>query len=1164
MQDTYTQQRQEAIDWLVAHNYPALPVAPAQNVYDYHKVVQADKDKGVWEHCPLTSQLKPTPLYTGKNPSYLDRRGKPHLVNHRRYQKQLPSANELSEWFHHPKVGIGTLGSWNNTVWLDFDVKKFKSQVECNAVAFSIAAKVQQQTDQDAFLERSHSGGWRIGVRVRCQPDFTNFALTPGGTHVGEALGEGRFTVLSPTVGPSGNSYTSHQRSFPPLVESLEAIGIYSTKAPVTPSQTEYRAVRVHVTPGTIPLEELGDAASRDVLTGACSTGDRSEALATAIQEWFGWQNWCNANGVTYSGSTQELAYRAGAALNIDSDRIGRILNPKQAFDPASCQPAALYRGGEASCWKKIYRLDRGSFEARCPSPLREDIKRELRSGFNGIPKERRPLGCDNSSNGSHGNGNDGDKGDNPISVLSANPLDLAQLRQEIKETLYRDLPPSVLQSAKIKLRTDNPGVSERELSRLFDATLQELELEESRIERVREVDELLKLGDMSLDLASFLPPDLAIPLTRWCFWLSIRPAVALTALLTGLSSLHAPGTELTISKKRNFTVPPSIYAGLVSPSGQRKSPVFRTLLRQPLGILHGEERERYQANMAQYEEELRKYNKKTKDDKGDPPSKPPAQRVYFFTDANGEGIKAQAAACPNKGLLGLIDELAGLFKSENAYRNGRGSDKQDLLSYFDTTGQVVLRTNGIKADVDKVYLSLFGTIQPSILCDFMKDCTDPDGQWARFLFVNQPLAAAELDDDDEGGIDIVQLLTNYYHQIDRLPARKYRLSRAAFCRYQQVYNQLEKLRVTHPSPGLSAVYGKMQGYIGRIALNLHVLYSLAADKVLPDEEIPLDIMERAIALAKFYIGQTKIIHSNCAATEGELAPHLVKLIELSRRMEMTMGNGWIKAKPFQLTFSTKQRPSADVARSWMREAEALGFGRTRGRGIRLEFHWRSDFDNNSPIPPSLAQPTEKVGTVGSGRQKVGEQSTAHISTAIALQEKVVGVSESTTTDELIAVALLEKSHQQIQEYVVANCLQNDGDAHSRGFTAVDALPTNSLPVEESTAEPEIPSLLPEPVQYEYQGQLGLWLLQIQFTTLTEVQVKYTSPAPEFTEYNQQLTVNTPTEVGCECVKWIEYLEHQIQQERLAATNGATALTDESSSDEAAYHPGGVDRYSSC
>jgi hypothetical protein len=171
---TYLQERQETINWLRRHNYPVLPVAPLQEPYSSgnHKIISENLSKGIWSHCPLTASLQPIPLYTGKNPSYLDSYGKPHLVNHRQYQNKLPSAQDLKKWFANPLNGVGTLGGWNNTVWLDFDVKQFPSQEECNKAALQVAACAQQQTGFDALLEESHSGGWRVGVRDARRPEL--------------------------------------------------------------------------------------------------------------------------------------------------------------------------------------------------------------------------------------------------------------------------------------------------------------------------------------------------------------------------------------------------------------------------------------------------------------------------------------------------------------------------------------------------------------------------------------------------------------------------------------------------------------------------------------------------------------------------------------------------------------------------------------------------------------------------------------------------------------------------------------------------------------------------------------------------------------------------------------------------------------------------------
>jgi len=189
--------------------------------------------------------------------------------------------------------------------------------------------------------------------------------------------------VLAPTVGPSGNSYKSINRAAPVEVETLESIGVYpvSTKAH-RPSSGTPHPITSYI-PGSIPLEQLGNARSREILQGSCPTGDRSEALAAALQEWYGWQNWTRENGIAVIGTPEDLAHYAGQQLGIDSDRVDRIL---KTIDIISSNPAALHRGGEESCWKKIYRLDKASFEAKCPAHIRDGIKSEWQQVNSTLP----------------------------------------------------------------------------------------------------------------------------------------------------------------------------------------------------------------------------------------------------------------------------------------------------------------------------------------------------------------------------------------------------------------------------------------------------------------------------------------------------------------------------------------------------------------------------------------------------------------------------------------------------------------------------------------------------------------------------------------------------------------------------------------------------------
>jgi len=280
--------------------------------------------------------------------------------------------------------------------------------------------------------------------------------------------------------------------------------------------------------------------------------------------------------------------------------------------------------------------------------------------GFGG--GNHRPSG----SGGSGGDGGDGDGSERTGKVVrfpAFVPLTLEQVTEKIDELIVQGASGSYLTGQLNRLAAASQFYI-GELKKLYYERYCEADLEIDREDNRHEVEDLLKLGDQSIDLHDYLPNELAEPLTAWCSWLSIRPAVAMTALFAGVSSLHKVGTELVIHQNQNFRVPPTIYSALVSPSGQRKSPIFNNIIRQPLGILRSEKIAANTSAMQDYEAALAAWEQS--ENKGQKPQKPKDPTLYYFTNATGEAIPVQASKDPQKALLALIDELSGLLKSEN------------------------------------------------------------------------------------------------------------------------------------------------------------------------------------------------------------------------------------------------------------------------------------------------------------------------------------------------------------------------------------------------------------------------------------------------------------------------------------------------------------------
>ncbi len=953
--------RFEVMNWLLSHNYPALPVAPAQDAREYHKVVQPNPKQGVWQHCPLTSNLQPTPLYTGKNPSYLDRGGKPHLVNHRKYQKQLPTRKQLKDWFAHPANGIGTLGGWNDTIWLDFDVKKFLSQQECDAALRAILTRAELQ---GTFVERSHSGGWRIGVRVKQKPDFTNFALSPGGPHIGEALGEGRFTVLAPTIGPSGNPYQNLHRAVPIEVESLESIGIYSTKKALVTyfSQGITPLPAVSVIPGSIPLELLGHDTSQEILKGADPKGDRSDSLTTALNEWYGWYYWAIDNGIAITGTPEELAHYAGTQLGIDSERVERIIK-SVANTSTSLKPAALNRGSENSCWKKIRRLDEGTFEAKCPALIRERIKEEWVS-YNSTDKgdsgegRRSGGGGNNGSGGGDGGDGGSDDGKNKIITHPAFiPLSPDELRIKINDLIAQGLPDSEISLA-IPALAKQANYSESGTWKIYYDRLREIEVEENREETKAQVEALLLAAQASVNLHSVFPLALAEPLTQYALWLNIRPEVALLTVLTAVSGLHHTQTTAWLNRDWDFDVKPNLYTAIVAPPSQKKSPILKALAKKPLRVLERKAREEWKKAQQQYKETEQYYNSLSKEAReaefpnGLPLAPPDRRKVYAFSDATTEGIRNQIEAYPNQGLIGLPDELARLIKSANKYRGGRGSDEEDLLSHYDGGGETVLRADGLAGDFDNLLLAILGSIQPGVLQKLLRDCKDENGKWARFIFVNQPMTASVMS-ADSGSFDLTPMLADIYEKVNKLLPQEYKPERDAFAYYCGIYNEFEQRRVNDSHPGMSAAWGKAEGRVGKIATNLHVIHELMASRI-PCEFIPKARYEEAFRIVMFGMQQVFSLYNDLGEEEA-LATNLVKVIDVSQK------KGWIVARDIQRTYDKASCPTPDQVRSWFRELEAMGKGSTSGVGRNLKYNYSVNPDPSKFVSESQCVVSEAL-----------------------------------------------------------------------------------------------------------------------------------------------------------------------------------------------------------
>jgi len=537
-----------------------------------------------------------------------------------------------------------------------------------------------------------------------------------------------------------------------------------------------------------------------------------------------------------------------------------------------------------------------------------------------------------------------------PPAATTTETLSSEQLKSRLQHLLDIHASSSVL-AAKIPLLARQSGLSSGDVWRLYSALQREDEQAEVRLSCKQEIARLLQLEGKELNLEHYLHLYLAKPLNAISQLLGLNPATMLTTLLPVAASLLPVGTRLELLRATHFYALPILYSGIVAESGSGKSPAQKTLLR-PLFKMQAAADEGYNWQQQEWREQCRQA-KENKDEL--PPA--PLPHEYYVTDATSEATALIQSQQPNRGFLLYQDELSSVVKSCNAYRGGRGTDSEKLLSGRDGTGLKINRASGKRISLAQSGYSITGSIQPDTLKKQMGDMSDPSGHWARFIWCVLPVKPAYFPKTDTI-INIDDVLLSTYRNLEQLEPRTYRLSAEAREVYRLWFDELEDLRVRESRQGLRAVYAKMKATTGEIALLLHCLNAAVVGQQ-PEEQVNQATLKQAVALAKFYLGQIQLIYAEGDAAEGELSPIYTKIIQLSER------KGWIRAKDVRenIRLFKNQKVSPDAIRSHFRELEALGIGVTKGMGARLQWIYQPQRATDL-TPPSSCPPQSSTSSV--------------------------------------------------------------------------------------------------------------------------------------------------------------------------------------------------------
>ena len=399
--------------------------------------------------------------------------------------------------------------------------------------------------------------------------------------------------------------------------------------------------------------------------------------------------------------------------------------------------------------------------------------------------------------------------------------------------------------------------------------------------------------------------------------------------LIPVLGSRIKSETTLLVNPGSRFVVPPIRWCGVIGSTGTMKTPILSTVTR-PLNKAQKEKWEAYNVAREEYEMLAAEYKSKSKDEKKgeEEPQPPKPMQDVYFSDFTMEAIVSSISAYPDDGYLISVDELAGFFGSMDAYKTSSGVDRPKWLEAWNGGSIKSTRKSG-SSYVPHSSISILGGIQPGIIEDLVKkDKSKHDGLWSRFTFIRIDHKPTELFTEIDGSLS--ECLHEIYTRLNDEPPQQHTLDYRAkpLCTAWHNFLQDKIANEGENNPLMVGIYAKMIGITFRNALILHRTYAAISNTV-PEQTVPLETIETAIAWTKWEMNQTLLEYHLLGLTDDDDpdAPRLLKFITKfsGEAWWAKHPEGWVNAGDTRKWWSGRIKPSFDVVKEFMAKVVSLG-----------------------------------------------------------------------------------------------------------------------------------------------------------------------------------------------------------------------------------------------
>jgi hypothetical protein len=316
-----------------------------------------------------------------------------------------------------------------------------------------------------------------------------------------------------------------------------------------------------------------------------------------------------------------------------------------------------------------------------------------------------------------------------------------------------------------------------------------------------------------------------------------------------------AIGMSVNLAVRNTWVEAPNLYVAVVGPPGSGKTPAIKILSR-PLYAIDRTLREQHKAAKAQYQQRKDQHEADRRKGGGGEPPEPPVAVHLTKDDVTREKI-ARDHAQNLRGLVLIQDELTAWVASLDAYRGGKGGDKQFWLR---ANSGAAIKVDRVSSDesivIPRPCISVVGGMTPGTLPDIKDDRRD-NGWLDRILFSYPESpdrgggwSEAEVSDD---------LLGDWADAIDRLWGRQMvreegrerpffvRMTPRAREKWVEWFNahRAEMGRPDFRRRILTGPWSKIEGFALRMALilsQLHQAYSPTSLDELPRDVDALDV----------------------------------------------------------------------------------------------------------------------------------------------------------------------------------------------------------------------------------------------------------------------------------------------------------------------------------